>query len=124
NEARSEVKVPPLQWSEKLEAQARKWAGMLINLKWLVHNPNSPYGENLLLTDMRFTPAMVVATWASESRYYDYLTNSCSGECAHYTQIVWRETQKVGCAVASHGRWDVWVCNYDPPGNYMGEHPY
>jgi pathogenesis-related protein 1 len=30
----------------------------------------------------------------------------------------------VGCGVARSGRTEVWVCNYDPPGNYVGERPY
>ena len=38
--------------------------------------------------------------WAGEARGYDIRSNSCSGVCAHYTQIVWGTTLAVGCAVA------------------------
>jgi hypothetical protein len=44
--------------------------------------------------------------------------------CGHYTQIVWRNTKSVGCAVARGKGVEVWVCNYDPPGNYAGQRPY
>jgi pathogenesis-related protein 1 len=66
----------------------------------------------------------VVNAWAAESRNYDYRSNCCRGVCGHYTQIVWAGTQEVGCAVARGGRREVWVCNYDPPGNWAGKRPY
>ena len=44
--------------------------------------------------------------------------------CGHYTQIVWETTQKVGCAKIQCDGFDLWVCNYDPPGNWVGEKPY
>jgi len=47
---------------------------------------------------------------------------------------VWRSTQAVGCGVkacstgspfgASFPNWTIVVCNYDPPGNYIGQWPY
>ncbi|MBV9992478.1 MAG: hypothetical protein JOZ72_14450 [Alphaproteobacteria bacterium] len=42
----------------------------------------------------------------------------------HYTQIVWRETTKLGCATASSKDWDVLVCRYSPPGNTIGQRVY
>ena len=45
--------------------------------------------------------------------------------CGHYTQVIWRNTQRVGCGVAvcPNGA-EIWTCNYDPPGNYLGQNPY
>ena len=40
------------------------------------------------------------------------------------TQFVWCKTHAVGCAVATDPRREVWVCNYDPPGNVIGYRPY
>jgi hypothetical protein len=42
----------------------------------------------------------------------------------HYTQMIWRGTTRIGCALASSRRWDVLVCRYGPPGNFIGEMPY
>jgi hypothetical protein len=42
----------------------------------------------------------------------------------HYTQIVWRNTQSVGCALVGNGRTDFLVCRYSPAGNFYGERPY
>ena len=75
---------------------------------------------------------MVVAMWASEAKSYDYATNGCSGVCGHYTQVVWRSTTSVGCAIQrcatgspfGGSTWFFAVCNYVPPGNFVGERPY
>ncbi len=125
NAVREEVKVPPLHWSDKLAAYAQEWANTLAARRKLSHRPDSPYGENLFeIGGAAATPAAVAKAWASEKRNYNYRTNSCHGMCGHYTQIVWRTTRKVGCAVARGGGREIWVCNYDPPGNVIGKWPY
>ena len=89
------------------------------------HRPKPPYGENLFeITGGGASPAQVVHDWASESKDYQYRSNTCRGVCGHYTQIVWRDTRRVGCGAARTGRTEVWVCNYDPPGNWVGKRPY
>lgn len=96
-------------------------------------------GENLAL----FSSGWAVSTLAEstlsnwvedEMPDYDYASNSCSGTCGHYTQVVWRDTQRVGCAVQQCGTftnlgsaWDngyIVVCNYSPGGNISGQQPY
>ena len=49
----------------------------------------------------RDTPLDGVAYWAAESSDYDYATNTCApGQvCGHYTQMVWRSTSNIGCAL-------------------------
>jgi hypothetical protein len=41
----------------------------------------------------------------------------------HYTQVVWEESDKVGCGATSYkdGRWftTLYVCNYGPNGNFI-----
>jgi pathogenesis-related protein 1 len=69
-------------------------------------------------------PEQIVRGWAAEASEYDYRTNECRGMCGHYTQLVWRDTKEVGCAVARGGNREVWVCDYSPPGNYGGKRPY
>jgi uncharacterized protein YkwD len=125
NAVRKAVGVPALTWSAQLAAFAQQWANELIAHGQFVHRRNSPYGENLYeITGARTTPAEVVNQWASESKNYRYESNSCRGVCGHYTQIVWRDTRRVGCAVARDAKTEVWVCNYDPPGNWIGKRPY
>jgi len=104
---------------------AQNWADTLLARKEFVHRPNSSYGENLFdVNGAGATPGQVVESWATEARNYDYSSNKCSGVCGHYTQIVWGDTKEVGCAVARGGGREVWVCEYDPPGNWVGKRPY
>jgi len=124
NDVRSKVELPPLQWSSELAAYSRKWANSLIANNRTAHNSESPFGENILATGLGSTPASVVTEWASESQNYTYITNTCKGDCGHYTQLVWRSTRNVGCAMAHNKQREVWVCSYDPAGNFRGEWPY
>ncbi len=58
----------------------------------------------------------------------------CANACGHYTQIVWRSTTHVGCGIQTCSTnspfgpmfpdWTFVVCNYEPPGNLIGQSPY
>ncbi|CAG2213593.1 unnamed protein product [Mytilus edulis] len=75
-----------------------------------------------------------VASWVNEKKDYDYASNSCSGVCGHYTQVVWADSTKLGCAVGScpsmtnlpsyFRNVKFVVCNYGPGGNFNGRKPY
>ena len=145
NAIRSQHRLPVLRWSPQLAAYAQQWAYHLrrtnnCNMK---HRPRNgrfaqQYGENLFWagptrwSDGRIelqthTPEMITNAWADEMRNYRHQSNSCrQGKiCGHYTQIVWRDTQEIGCAKAvCRDQSQIWVCNYNPPGNYIGKKPY
>lgn len=126
NAVRSRVEsMEPLSWSESLTAVAQKWADNLLARGQFVHSRNPNYGENLFeITGAAASSKQVVDAWAGEVNEYNYKANSCRGVCGHYTQIVWADTKEVGCAVARGGRTEVWVCEYSPPGNWVGKRPY
>ena len=125
NRVRRAHGVEPLSWSDTLAGYAKSWADRLASEGGLHHHPNPKYGENLYLISGGDASAdEVVAAWASEENDYDYKSNSCRSRCGHYTQIVWRESKEVGCGVGQSGKVQVWVCEYNPPGNVIGERPY
>lgn len=125
NRWRQQVGVPPLQWSNELADYAQAWANQLAEDDRFEHRPNNRYGENLAyFSGQRATASRVVDLWGNEVADYDYSSNRCTGVCGHYTQIVWKTTTEVGCAVARAGNEEYWVCNYNPPGNYVGQRPY
>jgi pathogenesis-related protein 1 len=125
NMVRARVEVPPLVWSGRLASIAQAWANNLLTRNDFSHRPDPHYGENLFeIMGANASSAEVVGDWASESRRYNYTSNKCRGVCGHYTQIVWRDTKEVGCAIARGNGREVWVCNYDPPGNWVGKRPY
>lgn len=125
NVYRAQVGVPGLRWSRDLAQRAQQWANTLIERQAFTPRRDGVFGENLYeVVGGGSSPAQVVKAWASERANYHYESNSCSARCGHYTQVVWRDTKEVGCGVARKGEREVWVCNYDPPGNVVGERPY
>jgi hypothetical protein len=128
----------PLIWSQELAEVAQEWAAYLQEQGCDMHHSSSGFGENLAwFAGNSPTAEAVVQAWASESRCYTYgrfmdsdlCQSKCdsSGGCGHYTQLVWRETSLLGCAMAfcnTDLHQEIWVCNYDPPGNFIGEYPY
>ena len=127
NEVRARAGVLPLRWSDRLAVYAQDWARHLVQEGQFHHRSHPVYGENLFeIAGPRATPSEVVGTWAAEARDYNYRDNACRGGamCGHYTQLVWNDTREVGCAIARDAATEVWVCNYDPPGNWVGERPY
>jgi len=131
-----------LSYSPALAASAQTWANHLkqTNACQMYHSEsNGRYGENLYWTSaliwpdgrsekLKVTAAQVVDSWGSEKADYDYTSNQCAAGkiCGHYTQIVWRTTKTVGCgmAVCEDTHEQVWVCRYQPAGNWLGEKPY
>ncbi|MBL1176558.1 pathogenesis-related family 1 protein [Pantanalinema sp. GBBB05] len=127
NDWRKRYGVPTLTWSPQLASYAQAWAEKLLKENRFEHRPNSPYGENLASAwGQQLSPERVVRMWGEEVNDYDYATNSCKpGKmCGHYTQVVWKTTQQVGCGMARGNGKEIWVCNYNPPGNFTGRKPY
>lgn len=136
--------LPPVAWSADAAAVAQGWADRCV----YQHNAGrGELGENIAAT---FPPgawdatAIVLEGWAAEAPFYAYATDTCNldprvnafGTCGHYTQVVWRDTTAIGCGTricsgatwpfsgGNPGPWVLWVCNYAPPGNWVGERPY
>ena len=132
NRERAQANVRPLMWSETLEAEARDWAVDLIDSGRFAHDPRPHgHGENLWMGwgNRVFTPEDMVGGWIEERRDYRpgvFPNVSRTGDwvaVGHYTQLIWRGTTHVGCAVASRGDRSILACRYSPPGNIDGRRP-
>ena len=135
NKYRVDLDLNELVWSKNLENSSQKWADKLISRNLFEHS-NTENGENIFMIMGRDASTIeVVDDWASEKEYFNYKTRKCiknccdfvdccPHECGHYTQIIWRDTKEVGCAVSKLGSKQIWVCQYNPPGNYIGEKTY
>ncbi len=111
--------VPSVVWSEKVAASA------LVHAKTCPSgHSGSRYGENLAWAsyDMGIGPA--VKMWYDEEALYDYENPGYIPGVGHFTQVVWKATQEIGCAHISGCRSgkslraNIWVCHYFPPGNF------
>lgn len=131
NDARAAVGVAPLVWDDRLAADAASYAATLAREHRFEHavQPQGPgrEGENLWMgTRGAFRYDEMVGGWVDERRWYraaptpNFSTTGRWGDVAHYTQIVWRGTTAVGCAIASDAANDYLVCRYGPPGNVVG----
>ncbi|KAI3972280.1 hypothetical protein MKW92_011695 [Papaver armeniacum] len=121
----------PLIWDSQLEKYARLWAIQRQSDCSLQHSfpeGNFKLGENIYRgSSTSWEPTDAVNAWAGEEKFYSYASNTCQAdkECGHYTQIVWRNTRRIGCARVECDDGDVFMnCNYGPPGNIIGERPY
>ena len=131
-----EVNVPQLKWSVELEQSAQRVADQLAADGCKFEHSSTKNGENLHMSGaVKYrsgrtvhhpkTPAQIVGEWGGEADNYNLDTNTCTGECGHYTQMVWRDTTSVGCAHARCGNNNyIGVCQYYPAGNVQGQKPY
>ncbi|EXB37195.1 hypothetical protein L484_013560 [Morus notabilis] len=128
NRARAEVGVGPMTWDDSVAAYAQRYANQRRGDCKLIHS-SGPYGENLAWSSGDLSAAGAVKMWVAEKSLYDHNSNKCVGKnpmgCLHYTQVVWRDSTRLGCAkVRCNSGGSFVICNYNPPGNYIGQWPY
>lgn len=134
NRERATLGIPPMRWNDDLAFTAQRWADHLASRGAFEHAPEKardPEGENLWAgTRGSYSVEGMVAAWVREKQYFKpgvFPDNSVTGrvgDVGHYTQLMWRQTRQVGCAIASGAREDVLVCRYSEAGNYLGEIPF
>ncbi|KAF9654339.1 PR-1-like protein [Thelephora ganbajun] len=115
----------PLTWNDSLAAAAQSWVS---GCKF-EHSGGKvgPFGENLAAGSGGYTVTDAINGWTGEAKDY----NPGNPVPSHFTQVVWKSTTEVGCAVitcppgsifdASYGNAQFIACEYSPPGNVIGE---
>jgi uncharacterized protein YkwD len=124
NKVRAAHCATALTWSPKLEAVAQKWADTLKSKGCVFgHSGDQKYGENLAAgTSGALDPESTVAMWYDEIKLYKFPNGGFSMKTGHFTQLVWTTTSQVGCGKVTCNGNDIYVCNYDPPGNWEGQY--
>lgn len=117
NQLRKQHQSPPLHWDAKLAQYAQNYAEQC-----QFRHSKGPYGENLATGYA--TPKKAVQIWYDESKLYSYQRPGFSMDTGHFTQLVWKNSTKLGCAMVScDGKngtpGDYVVCEYNPPGNVV-----
>lgn len=119
NTYRSLHGVSPVTWSDTVAASAQAWADTCPS-----GHSGSGYGENIAWATGNISESAVVKLWYDEEPLYDYNNPGFSSNTGHFTQVVWKGTTEIGCGFKSGcttGWANVWVCQYNPPGNYIGQ---
>lgn len=134
NQARGDLGIAPLVLDTDLNRQALAYARQLADTNTFQHSAASDrpgQGENLWAgTASRFSYEQMANGWINEKQYFVYDRfpyNSTTGNWAdvgHYTQIIWKNTTRLGCGIATANNRDVLVCRYAPQGNIVGQFPY
>lgn len=136
NSERATKGIGAMEWDDSLAADAKQWANHLAATNSFEHfeevsdDPDAQ-GENLWMgTRGAYSQNEMVGGWISEKKDFRpgvFPNVSRTGDLedvGHYTQIMWRETGRVGCALARNGEWDFLVCRYATSGNVVGERVY
>jgi len=136
NAARSAVHQSGLSWDTNLANQAATYARKCT----FAHSGTSGVGENIFAnapgsTDTASLATSAVQSWVGEKSSFNCQANTCNSGavCGHYTQVIWGSTTAVGCGVvkcttnspfgSSFPTWNFVVCQYTPPGNWVGQSP-
>lgn len=115
NAYRAKHCVPKMTWSNILADSARVWAKKCtFNHSLAADRPAQ--GENLAW-GTAFSGKSSVALWYSEISKYNFAAPGPSDATLHFTQVVWRSSQRLGCVVAVCNGQNYWVCRYSPAGN-------
>jgi hypothetical protein len=114
---RRHMDTPDVIWDSDLAAEAQACANLKPGTK---PQPRSNgdhcnSGENWA-SGTSSAESVVGGQWYDEIDKYDYSNPVFSQETGHFTQVVWKDSIKIGCATG-YGS----VCRYEPFGNYKGQ---
>lgn len=141
--------VPPMTWSPELAARAQAWASQCrasaagAPCHQSDCGTRTADGENLSFgarwtanaagqktwNPVGRTAEEAVEAWYCEIAAYDFnnpaivggTTTGCRPVNGHFTQVVWRSSTQLGCAMATctfqGNTGTLWVCKYAPAGN-------
>ncbi|TRM65805.1 CAP domain-containing protein [Schizophyllum amplum] len=117
NNERAKHGAAALTWSADLASYAQNYGAQCV---W--EHSGGQYGENLA-AGTGLSIADAIQMWNNEAADYD----ASNPQYSHWTQVVWKGTTEVGCAMTTCGsiagmdNGNFYVCSYNPPGNYIGE---
>ncbi|CAG9765267.1 unnamed protein product [Ceutorhynchus assimilis] len=131
------INLKQMKWDKTLAESAQKIADTTIYKHVRVADTRWAVGQNLFLNMasgyIPGTPSwgQALKSWWDEHEEYTYgkcCKNTASG---HYTQMVWWNSEYVGCGYTYFCTADksfpyrkFYICNYGPAGNLVGAKPY
>lgn len=127
NRLRAKHSAAPLTLDPAISQYAQEWANNIASRNVMQHRSNNRYGENIYACfgKTNLTGQEVVHSWYNEIKDYRFGESNPSnfGKVGHFTQVVWKNSKRLGVGMAKNGNNVYVVCNYDPPGNFGGQYP-
>ncbi len=135
NAERAALGLPPLAWDETLAGEAARYATAMAGSGIFRHSARSeratPSGENLWAGPRGLHDyGAMLGTFLDErpllrpgARLPDLSRSGRWQDVGHYSQLIWRGTRRLGCALAEGPDKDYLVCRYFPAGNIFGRGP-
>ncbi|KAF7632430.1 SCP domain-containing protein [Meloidogyne graminicola] len=127
------MNIKQIKYDKNVEMSAANWAS-----KCTISHSGGKNGENLFMSssqNLNKTAALIQAcnSWWSECKAKGLQSslildrNEFNKGIGHCTQMAWATTTNIGCAVqrCSKSTWKTYlICQYSPPGNYLGQTIY
>ena len=134
NQERVQLGLKKLEWSNDLQKEAENYAKHLSNKDVFKHSSQKNQGENLYY---EYNSALITtnplerasSSWLDEKKDYQYAKigdrKNINKVIGHYTQMIWKNTTKVGLGAYVNKKGNVYVfARYYPDGNMIGKYPY
>ena len=125
NHYRSQHQVGNLARLSAIETIAQTYSEYLASINSMMHSSNTyndePLGENLYWGPLSSNiGTSAVDLWYEEIADYDFNNPGWKSGIGHFTQVVWKGSEKLGCGVGCGSNNYCYVtCNYYPAGNYL-----
>lgn len=127
NEYRKKHGVLELVLSKEMCAHSKEWVNYLAETDAFKHRTqDKKYGENIFMkwsSDPNHTVKgnEPVDSWYSEIKDHVFGKEPKSLKSGHFTQVMWKESKRLGVAWARSKSGKILVvANYDPAGNFIG----
>lgn len=126
NNFRRQYGANALSWDNNLASFARSYASKC----QFKHSGTKGQGENLAAGGgAGWDVPKLFKMWSDEASKYNYNNPVFTSDAGHFTQVVWKGTTKLGCAVVDCADGTIFkgfksrylVCEYTAPGNYAGQ---
>uniref|UniRef100_A0A4D5R9K8 Cysteine-rich venom protein n=1 Tax=Scolopendra viridis TaxID=118503 RepID=A0A4D5R9K8_SCOVI len=139
----SAANMKQLKWDDDLEAKAQAWANTCAdnhdNNDNRKTNKYPAVGQNFFASYAKGTGSeKKLNFYSAVQAWYDEVSNFNSDDIksykfdpntGHYSQVVWADTEAIGCGYVTFLNGDGWnekhlFCNSGPAGNYIGSPVY
>ena len=129
NYYRAKHQASALVRESEIEAIAQSYTESIIKSGGILRHSQNEYknqhlGENLYSgTNIKDIGTACVELWYSEEPSYNYKNPGFSSSSGHFSQLVWKNSKKLGCGIGCNSQNECYVtCNYYPAGNYLNQY--